>query len=246
MAPNTKTFEQRYDEIVFEIEKRRAKWDLAAVSFDDAKQIILIKVWSKYHLFDENKIIKGSRTEFSHWVNSVITRTVYNIWRDHLGIHSRPCVGNIENGYKRCPFNGGEDLCTKTDSGKQCSECPWYRAWEKKKKGQNAVRQTLSLEHHVNEANSIQSDFMDIGDKKAIIDRKMKERLKPLEWKIYKYLIIKGGTEKGAAKLMGFKDKAKTKNGLKPKTYAGYSAILKMRKMFVKVAHKIIEEEGLV
>lgn len=243
---NSLTFEQRYDSIVFEIEKRRAKWDLAAVPFDDAKQIILVKVWSKYHLFDEKRMVDGSPTEFSHWVNSVITRTIYNIWRDHLGIHSRPCVGNIENGYKRCPFNGGEDLCSKTPSGKQCAECPWYAAWEKRKKNQNAIKQTLSLEHHSHEANSIQSDFMDISGKKTVIDRKMKERLTKLEWKIYKHLMVKGGTERGAAKMMGFKNKAKTKNGKVPKTYAGYSAVLKLKKKFVEMAKKIIEEEGLV
>lgn len=239
------TFEQRYDVICHEIEKRRAKWDVGLMPFDDAKQIILTRVWTKYSKFNEKKIVNGKPVEFTHWVQRVITRAIYNIWRKQIGNFARPCVGNSENGHIRCAFNAGDDFCTKTPSGKQCSECPLYRNWERRKKNQHAIHHTLSLEHHGNEANSIQSDFIDIDAKRAVIDQRMKEKLSEVEWKVYQHLIINNGDGKGAAKILGFKQVAKTKGGKKPKTYAGYSAILKIKKKFVKMARKIIEEEGL-
>lgn len=239
------TFEDRYDSINYEIEKRRARWDVGTVDFDDAKQIILVRIWRKYHTFNESKIIDDRPVEFVHWVNRVITHAIYNIWRASSGNSNRPCVGNSENGHCRCVFNGGDDLCTKTPSGKQCAECPLFKDWERRKKSQHAIKHTLSLEHHAHEANSIQSDFLDIKGKKALIDAEMKKCLEPHEWRVYKHLIIKGGSEEEAAKLLGFKQRAKTKNGRKPKTYAGYSAILKLRKMFVELAKRIIENENL-
>lgn len=239
------TFEERYQDTLREVDKREASWDLAAISWADARQMILIRISQKYHLFDPNKTINGRPVEYTHWVQRVISRAIYSIWRDNLGKMSRPCIGNVENGHQRCVFNAGEDLCTKTPSGKQCAECPLYKDWERRKKDHHAVKHTLSLDHHSQEVSSIQADFLDIDGKKQVIDAKMKERLPPHEWRVYKLLFVKGGTDRQAAKLLGFKDKRKTRSGKRMRMFSGYSAILKLKHRFVAIAKQIIEENDL-
>ncbi len=235
------TFEQRYEEIVREIDKRKNQWTLNSMAFEDARQIILIHVYKKYHLFEESKVIDGRKVEFTHWVNSLITHKIYGIWRDNLAIFSRPCVGNPRDGMERCAFNAGGDLCTATKSGKQCSECKLYKDWETRKKDHHAVKQTLTLENHSQEVSNIQSDFTDIEEKKRVIDEKMKERLDKQEWKAYKMLIVDGKTERQAAQALGFKKK----RGKKSRMYPGYLKILALRHKFVELAKEIIENEDL-
>lgn len=239
-----KTFEERYPEILYEINKRENKWDLNCLEFEDARQIILTKIFQKYHLFDEDKVINGKPVEFSHWVQRVITRAIYSLWRDHLAVYSRPCLGNPKYGMERCAFNTGGDLCSKTASGKQCSECPLYKEWEKSKKNQHDIKQPLALDNHTQEVSNIQSDFMDIADKKRVIDEKMKTRLDPEEWKVYELLMIKGGTEKEAAIMLGFKERKVGKTGKKT-MFPGYASVLKLRHQFVDMAKEIIESEDL-
>lgn len=239
------TFEERYIEITYELDKRKGKWDLAIVPWLDARQMILLHVYQKYPQFDENKRINGQPVEFSHWLQSVITRKIYGIWRDHLAKYSRPCLGNPKHGMERCAFNGGGDLCTATKSGKQCGECKLYKDWERSKKRQHDIKQTLPIENHTQEVSNIQSDFTDIEGKKRIIDAKMREKLPKSEWKIYRMLMIENRSEVEAARALGFKNKH-CKNGRKPKMFSGYLKILALRHKFVAKAKEIIEQEGLV
>ncbi len=237
------TFEERYEQICFELDKRRGMWDLAAVPWPDARQMILLRIYQQYGKFNPTKKDKDGRpVEFSHWVQSVITRAVHNIWRDNLCKWSRPCLGNPKHGMERCAFNGGGDLCTATKSGKQCGECKLYKDWEKGKKRQHDIKQTLPIENHIQEVSNIQSDFTDIEGKKRIIDREMQKRLPPNEWKVYRMLMIDGKTERQAARAMGFKNDPKRKT----KMYRGYLAVLALRHKFVDVAKKVIEAEGLI
>lgn len=233
------TFEQRYNEIVFEVNKRESKWDLNNVEWQDARQLILIHIHKKYHLFDENKIVNGQKVEFSHWIQRVITRVIYGIWRDQLAIYSRPCLGNTKYGMERCAFNAGGDSCSATKSGKQCSECKLYKDWENGKKRQHDIKQPLRLENHAQEVSNIQSDFLDIGAAKKVIDKRMKERLTKGEYKIYRMLMIEGRPEKDVAKTMGKKKRRSAK------MYANYQALLKFRHKLVDMAKVIISEENL-
>lgn len=225
------TFTQRYPETCHWVEKRRRRLDLATLAWDDIRQLLLIRVSQQYHTFDPAK------GPFKNWVNRVITRAICSIWRDHLSSFSRPCI----TGKGGCPFNVGTDQCSRTPSGRQCAECPAFRAWEKRKKDHHAVRLPLSLENHATEVSSQQGDFLDIEAKKKVIDRRMKKELTRSEWKIYRLLIVKGLPEAEVAKQMGFREK----RGKKRKMYAGYSVLLLAKHKFVEKAREIIEEEDL-
>ncbi len=231
-TPQSPTFEQRYDSIVLEINKRRPKWRLASVSFDDVRQQVLVKVHLKYDMFDPAKIVKGRPVEFSHWVNRVITYEIRNILRNNHTIYSRPCV-------QGCPWNTGADTCEKTKSGLQCDECPIYKSWRERKESHFNVKQTLPLENHMREVDgSPANEFIDIEESKAVIDRYMRDKLTKHEWRIYKALYIQHKSEREVGKALGYK---------KPKTkmFPGYLTILKLKKRFVVLAKEIIEEKNL-
>jgi len=233
MIEGDPTFEDRYDAIVHEINKRKTRWTLASMSFDDVRQIVLMRVHVKFAEFDPAKTIGGRPVEFSHWVNKVISNAIINITRDNHSIYSRPCILG-------CKFNTGGDTCSKTSTGLQCNECPIYRSWEKRKIDHFNVKQTLPLENHMREADSQpnESVFFDFEEKKKMIEKHMKIRLNKHEWRLYKLLYIQGKTEKEVGKIMGYK-------GPKSKMYAGYLTILKAKKRFVLLAKEIIAEEDL-
>jgi len=130
MKNNLPSFEDRYDIICREIEKRRRGWTLAAVSFDDVKQNALIRISQQYNTkYDPRKdnVNRPEAETFLHWLNTVISNLIKNQLRDNLGKFSRPCLT------ERCVFNVGADSCSKNPSGIQCSECLAYRSWEERK-----------------------------------------------------------------------------------------------------------------
>jgi DNA-directed RNA polymerase specialized sigma24 family protein len=227
MSKPKPTFESLFTVIDAQVEKRRGSWRLAAVPWDDAKQIILTRVFLKFPTFDPD------RGEFPKWLSRVITNTMLNILRDNLQKWSRPCI-------QGCPFNMSGNDCEKTPSGKQCDECPAYREWKKKKQEEFNIRQPLPYDTHASEVESIQSDFLDIEEKKKVIDDKMKARLTRHEWRVYKLLIIKHKTEEEVGLLLNYKESPGAI------MHAGYQSIRKMKKKFVMLAKKIIEEENLV
>ncbi len=239
MAKKHLTYEDRFSQIEFEVDKRRRSYDLHTVPWADARQIILLRIWLKYHLYDEEK------GPFPNWVQRVITNAILTIWRDNLTVHSRPCILG-------CVWNAGGDQCERTPSGRQCAECPAFKIWEQSyKKDRYSIRQPVALDNHTQEVNNQQSDFMDIEGKKVIIDNEIKKRLYKLgttgkqEWRVYKLLMIKGGTEQQAAKLLGFKQDTKRKKRGKRPMFNGYLKILELRHKFVALAKIIIEEEAL-
>lgn len=225
MAEESLTFEERYEAIVHEIDKRRWKWTLNSTPFEDVRQGILVKIHLKYDMFDP---VKG---KFLHWVNRVISNEFKNALRDLYLVHSRPCIN-------RCPFNTGNGTCSKTSTGLQSNECLLYRDWENRKLDHFNVKETLPLDNHMREADSIVNDFVDIEGKSKQIHRWVKEKLTKHEWRIYRALYIQGKTEKEAGKMLGLKRVGHM--------WAGYQQILAMRKKFVKLAKQAIEEEGLV
>lgn len=203
--------------IVNEINKRRKKWTLTSLSFDDVSQIVLIRIVNKYHTFDPTK------GEFSHWVNRVISRTIINVLRDNYLKYSRPCILG-------CIHNTGDDHCSLTKSGRQCAECPLYRDWERFKKEQFNINQPVSLDNHLQE---VDSEFFDIEHAQAKLNIEMKKRLRPSEWKIYKTIYVdrrKSDIKEDTIKSYGI----------------SYPTFSKMNKLFIETAKKIIEEESLV
>lgn len=225
MLDKKPTFESLISTIEAQIEKRRGSWRLASLPWEDASQMILTRAFIKYHTFDPKK------GEFSHWLSRLITNERINILRNNHLKWSRPCI-------QGCIHNTGGDSCDRTKSGKQCAECPFYKKWIDRKESHYAIEQTLPLENHVQEVNSIQSDFIDIEGAKGVIDLKMKEKLNKHEYMIYKLLYVDGKSEKEVGKLMGYK---KTNSRM----HAGYQNILKTRKKVLEMAKEIIAEENL-
>lgn len=219
------TFEQRIPVIQNEINKRRAKYTLSTLDFEDVSQIIMFRVWEKYHLY------KPERGEFTHWLNMTISNTMKNILRDNLTTFSRPCILG-------CSANMGDENCSYTKSGKQCSECPIYKRWEKKKKDHFNVKQTLTIENHTQEVSNMASDFLDIDYAKRVIDEKIKGKLNTFEFSIYEMLFIQNMSEEQVGEKLKYK---RPTNSSCP----GYQTISKLKKKFTAIGREIIREENL-
>ncbi len=229
------TFTQRYPEVLYYVNKRKRRLDLATLPWEDIRQLILIRVSEQYE--KPGAAFDPAKGPFKKWLNRVITNAVRNIWRDNLSHFSRPCI----TGKGGCVENMGGDLCRRTSSGKQCAECPAFRKWEKRKGGHNAVRLTLSMENHSQEVSNVSSDFLDVAAKKRVIDARIKGKLTKQEWRIYSLLMIKGKSEEETAKALGFR----AKRGQKTKMFPGYLIILAARHRFVAATREIIRDEDL-
>lgn len=232
-------FEDCYETICREIEKRRHSWTISSLDFDDVKQDILIHIERKIReeKFDSKKVIGDPSTGFARWLQGVISSQISNHRRDYLYRWSRPCIWRPEQP-RGCPFNSGDDKCSQTPSGKQCSECPIYAEWEKSGKiNHHAIKQALPIENHIQEVHSVIEDFTDIAAAKKIIDEKVMEKLNAYERRIYRMILIKGISEEQVGKQL----KLKKTNHMHP----GYSIIYKIRKKAVRIARQVIEAEGL-
>ncbi len=231
--PKGPTFEERYAEIVVLIDKRRTKWQLASIPFEDVRQMVLVKISAQYSKFDETKGRPEAPLEerFARWANKLITNELLNILRDHHFIYSRPCITG-------CAFNTGGDTCSKTTSGLQCDECPIYKEWRNRKEAHFNVKQTLPLDNHFNEADSMVGDFLDVGRAKDIIDAEMKKRLNRHEYRVYKLLYLQNKTPAEVGKILKYKKVGKC--------HHGYQVLLQLRKKFVLIARQIIDDENLV
>jgi DNA-directed RNA polymerase specialized sigma24 family protein len=222
------SFEQRYDSVVHEIEKRRRKWTLTSTPFDDISQVILSRIYLNYHTF------KPSQGLFIHWVNRVITNIIKNALRDLHFIHSRPCL----HGKGGCVFNTGNDTCSQTPSGRQCGQCLAYKLWESRKKSHNAIEQTLPLENHIREVDARPSEGnINFDYAKLVIEREIQKKLNHHEWKLYKLLYIQNKEEREVGKLMKYKPSKRM--------YPGYLTILKFKKKVAFLAREIIRDENL-
>lgn len=219
------SFEERIPVIQFEIAKRRSKWRLTTVEFEDASQMIILRVFNKYHTYIPE------RGEFTHWLNTVISSTIKNIFRDHLLKFNRPCI----NG---CNYNLGDEFCSYTKSGKQCSECPLYRKWEIRKKDHFNIKQSLPLENHSQEVNNMPQDSLDIQHCKNVIDKKIKVKLKPYEYQIYRMLYIDHMTLQEVGTKLKYKKSANSE-------VPGYQQLKKIEKKIIQASREIIEQEGL-
>jgi hypothetical protein len=201
-----------------EIAKRKNKWRLVSLDFDDVAQTIFTRVIKKYHTYDP------ARSLYVHWINRVISNALRNVLRDNYGKYSRPCIHS-------CAFNLGGTHCGWTPSGEQCAECPLYRKWQQSKESNFNISQTLSLENHAQEVHAIQYDNFEVESSKKIIDSRMKDKLNHFEYNIYKLIFIDEIDEK------------KVVADLKAK--GTEIQIRKLKEKFVNTAREIINQEDL-
>ena len=91
----------------------------------------------------------------------------------------------------------------------------------------------VSINDHEYEINSAEYSDIDIMSLMDKLNTKMKEILKPAEWKIYKALYIDNLSEEKAATLMGYKTNEKNR-------VPGYKQIKNVKKAIIQKVKKII------
>ncbi len=218
-SPKAPSFEDKISEINTEIRKRKNKWNLNAlnwIDFDDVSQILRIHIYKKWHLYDPKKAL-------APWLNRIISNQIKNIIRNNYGNYSRPCL--------KCAAAEGSDLCKIY--GKQDSVCPLYASWFKNKKAAYDLKIPVPLENHSQEVSNIPQDDLNMMKCTKLVHQKMETILKPIEWKVYRYLYIENKDEEEVAKLMGYKTSEKNRS-------PGYKQIKNIKKSILTKAKKCI------
>ncbi len=230
-------FEKQIPIVEEQIKRRRPRWTLHSIPFEDVIQDITIHAFKKYDSSTSGfrpELCKKSDTSelcFLKWINRLITRQMNNILRDNYSKWQRPCI--------KCAFNTGDGSCSKTPSRRQCDECtlPDYRRWLKSKQNQFNIKQTLPLENHSQEVENYQGDFFDVAAAKKVVDIKMKERLTKYEWRVYRMLFVQHKSDAEVGTILKLKKVGRTP--------PGYQRILSLRKHFACLVRQIVEEENL-
>jgi hypothetical protein len=213
------TFEESIESINLEILKRKNKWNLTAINwmdFSDISQILRIHIYKKWHLYDKEKPL-------APWINRIISNQIKNLIRNNYSNFTRPCL--------KCAAADGESGCRIY--GTQCTACPLYQKWVKSKKNAFDTKLTLSTENHTQEVNDMPTDHFDIEKAATNIHFKMEKVLKPIEWKVYKYLYINNKDEEETAKLMGYRTSEKNR-------MAGYKQIKNIKKIIILKVKKYL------
>tara|TARA_Y100000593_G_scaffold95087_1_gene199411 strand:+ start:5469 stop:6179 length:711 start_codon:yes stop_codon:yes gene_type:complete len=215
------SFEESIAIIDEEIKKRKNKWNLTALAwmdYEDVSQIIRLHIYKKWHMYDPIKPL-------GPWLNRIISNQIKNLIRNHYGNYSRPCL--------RCAAAEGDDLCEIYQ--KQCSDCPLYADWEKNKKSAYDIKIPLPMENHQHETKSLIDSNFDIEENAEKLHKKMESILKPIEWKMYKYLYIENKSEEEAAKLMGYRTSEKNRP-------PGYKQIKNIKKSIISKVKKVLNK----
>lgn len=212
-------FEDFIEDIDTEIAKRKNKWGLNAINwmnFDDVSQILRIHIFKKWHLYDYSKPL-------GPWLNRLISNQIKNLIRNNYGNYSRPCL--------KCDAAEGENLCRIYE--KQCGSCPLFKNWENTKKSAYDIKIPVPLENHQQEVFSQSEEKIDLQSNIEKIHDKMKETLRPIEWRVYYYLYIENLSEEQAAKKMGYKTSEKNRS-------PGYKQIKNIQKNIITKVKKLI------
>lgn len=219
MTPAKPTFEESLGTIDNEIAKRRHKWSLTSlawIDWDDISQIIRIHIFKKWEQYDVSKPLQP-------WLNTIITHQIKNLIRNNYSNYARPCL--------RCDAAEPSGGCRIYSE--QCSTCPLYAEWEKRKKKAYDVKMAVSIENHANEIKEMPDEHYDTDTKAQEIHTKMKTLLKPLEYKVYKGLFIDHKTEAEVATDMGYTTTERNR-------HPGYKQIKNIKREIMKKVRRLI------
>ena len=223
-ASQVHSFEEAYPVIKSVIEKQRGRWQLTAlnwIDYDDVSQIILFHIFKKWAQYNREKSLSG-------WVNVITQNQIRNLLRNNYSNFSRPCL--------KCDAAEEPDGCKIYT--KQCTDCPLFKEWKKRKENAYNIKLPLSIENHFNEVSTIFDETSDISDKVEKIHQKMREILKPLEYKVYEGLFVLNEDEKIVAKKLGY---TSNERGRSP----GYKQLKNIRKVIITKIQKCIENGEL-
>ena len=203
--------------------KRRHKWNLTTLAwmdFNDVAQILRIHIYKKWNLYNPKKPL-------APWVNRIVSNQIKNLIRNNYGNYSRPCL--------KCSAAEAEENCNIY--GSQCNKCPLFAKWEKGKKSAHDIKLPVALENHSQEISNIIEDNINIEKTAESIHNKMKQILKPIEWKFYNLHYIQYKSEEDTAKLMGYKTNEKNRK-------IGYKQVKNLKKsIMIKVKKYIYNGE---
>ena len=214
-------FEDCIEKIDLEINKRRSRWNLTALSwmdFDDVSQIIRIHIFKKWHLYDQSKSL-------APWINTLISNQIKNLIRNNYGNYCRPCL--------KCAAAESDSLCYIY--GTQCSSCPLFAQWEKTKKAAYLTKLPTPLESVQQETEKLELQEFDFNTVLKRLNLKLKKVLKSNEWTVYENLYLKNKTEQEVAKILGYKTSEKNRS-------PGYKQIKNIKKSIIEKAKEIISE----
>jgi len=218
------SFEEAYPIIKAELAKKRNKWtltSLAYISWEDIEQIILIHIWKKWDLFDQSKSL-------TPWLSVIISHQISNLIRNHYSNYSKPCA--------KCSAAEGSDGCKIYKE--QCSRCPLYADWEKKKKPAQFIKMPSPIDNHINEISEIPEETNTLVEDMAVVHQKMKEILKPTEYIVYEGLFILHEHEDVVAKKAGYITNEKGRT-------AGYRQMINIRNAIIEKIKKYVKSGEL-
>ena len=214
-------FEDCIESIDAEINKRRGRWNLTALSwmdFDDVSQIIRVHIFKKWHLYDQSKSL-------APWINTLISNQIKNLIRNNYGNYCRPCL--------KCAAAESDSLCYIY--GTQCSACPLFAQWEKTKKAAYLTKLPTPLESVEHEMENIELSDFDFDTILKRLNSKLKAVLKPNEWVVYENLYLNNKSEQEVAKILGYKTSEKNRS-------PGYKQIKNIKKSIIDKAKEIVAE----
>lgn len=218
------SFEDCYDIISREVSKKKYKWTLSSLSWlgwEDISQIILIHINEKWPQYNQSKPLQP-------WLSVIISNQIRNIIRNNYSNYTRPCL--------KCKAAEPSDGCKIYAT--QCTDCPLFAVWQKRKKSAYDVKIPVSIENHTNEVLGISVDSQTLERNILAVHRKMKEILKPIEYMIYESLFIKNESEEVLAKKLGYISNEKNRT-------PGYKQIKNIRKIIISKARKCLSGEEL-
>lgn len=213
-------FEDLLPVIDIEIAKRKHKWNLSSLTwmdFDDVSQIIRFHIWKKWAQYNPNKPI-------TPWLNAIISNQIKNLIRNVYSNYARPCL--------KCA--AATDLNGCSIYGEQCSDCPLYAYWFKRKQPAASLKVPVSIENHAHEVKQMADMPTDIFRDIEAVHTKMKEVLKPIEYQVYEGLFILHQDEAAVARKLGYISNEKGRN-------PGYKQIKNIRKIIIVKAKKLLQ-----
>jgi len=191
------------------------------MDYEDVSQIIRAHIYKKWDKWDQTQPLLN-------WTNAVVSHQTRNIIRNIYTSYVRPCA--------QCPANEGADLCRIY--GKQCSECPVFKSWEKTKAKKHAIELAESFEEIEETLKSKLTTHKELNYTAEQLHQWILPRLTNIQRKVYTLLFIDNLDEIIVAKKCGYRTS-------EAKRSAGYKAIEKMKKIFVRVAKQVMEEKGI-
>lgn len=218
------TFEECYPVIISEVNKKKYKWTLSSLSWlgwEDISQIILIHINEKWCQYDQSKPLQP-------WLSAIISNQIKNIVRNNYSNYTRPCL--------KCKAAEPGDSCKIYQE--QSSVCPAFEVWEKRRKSAYDVKLPVSIESHINEVHQMSEGPATLERNIELVHNKMKEILRPLEFKVYEGLFIKNESEEDLAKRLGYISNEKNR-------LPGYKQIKNIKKIIILKVKKCLKNEEL-